>query len=41
MEYYRDEVNNDNNEIDNANNRINNNKTMGTKLFEKNRESTR
>ena len=41
MEYYRDEVNNDNNEIDNANNRINNNKTMGTKLFEKNRENTR
>ena len=32
--YYRDEVNDDENEIDNANNRINNSKTVISKSFE-------
>ena len=32
--YYRDEVNHDENENDNANNRINNNKAITSKSFE-------
>ena len=32
--YYRDEINNDENETDNANNRINKNKTTRSKSFE-------